>query len=286
MADIKNNIMNSEKVFINLPLYEKVELEVDSTENKISTGKILSQAFLSNGETIDIYCPMCKRESVFDRGRLMSGAGTGLGRTYKDPYLELVESLQKTPKVIYLYCKRDSNHTLSFIYKIEDSNFIKVGQYPAIADLQLPIKDSTKKYLRQIDKLTEFNRAIGLISHGIGIGSFVYLRRIFEKIISIKVEEKVQNEGIEEDKIPLKIEDKIFFLRGIIPDFIIGNRKIYSILSVGIHELSEEECKNYFQIIKQGIEIICEEILQHEERIQNIKKFETELNEVHKKIKK
>ncbi len=37
---------------------------------------------------------------------------------------------------------------------------------------------------------------------------------------------------------------------------------MYSILSKGIHELSEEECLQYFKLMKIGIELILDEQLE------------------------
>src|SRR5205823_229147 len=58
----------------------------------------------------------------------------------------------------------------------------KVGQFVSIADLHI---GQIKKYNTVLSKeqLKEFTRAIGLAANGIGIGSFVYLRRIFENLI-------------------------------------------------------------------------------------------------------
>ena len=57
----------------------------------------------------------------------------------------------------------------------------KIGQYPSVADLSFPeLKDYRKVMSKDDDK--ELKRAIGLHASGIGIGSFVYLRRIFERI--------------------------------------------------------------------------------------------------------
>ena len=44
--------------------------------------------------------------------------------------------------------------------------------------------------------------------------------------------------------------EKIKMLEGYLPDILVKNATIYGILSKGIHELSEEECREYFPVVK------------------------------------
>lgn len=59
---------------------------------------------------------------------------------------------------------------------------MKVGQFPPLADLT---REDTKKYRKILSKddYSDLNRAIGLNSHGVGAGSLIYLRRVFENLI-------------------------------------------------------------------------------------------------------
>ena len=58
----------------------------------------------------------------------------------------------------------------------------KIGQYPSLADMQRDLSPRAAKALGK-KGATEFKRGVGLAAHGIGIGSFVYLRRIFEDLV-------------------------------------------------------------------------------------------------------
>jgi hypothetical protein len=58
----------------------------------------------------------------------------------------------------------------------------KMGQYPSLADLVTAEIRKYRKFLGA-DAHREFSRAIGLAAHGVGIGSFIYLRRILENLI-------------------------------------------------------------------------------------------------------
>ncbi|GFD75677.1 hypothetical protein KUL113_50970 [Tenacibaculum sp. KUL113] len=56
-----------------------------------------------------------------------------------------------------------------------------------------------------------------------------------------------------------RMNEKIEMLSAELPEFIVENKSMYSILSKGIHELSENECLKAFPIVKVGIEIILDE---------------------------
>ena len=71
------------------------------------------------------------------------------------------------------------------------------------------------------------------------------------------------------------MNNKIQLLSGYLPDFLVENYSIYGILSKGIHELSEEDCKSYFSILRESIEMILDEKednRQKEMKKNNIKK--------------
>lgn len=60
---------------------------------------------------------------------------------------------------------------------------IKIGQYPSVADMEFPKLKEYDKVLTEEDR-REMGTAIGLYASGVGVGSYVYLRRILERILS------------------------------------------------------------------------------------------------------
>ena len=60
----------------------------------------------------------------------------------------------------------------------------------------------------------------------------------------------------------------------------VDNANIYAILSKGIHELSEEECLEYYATIKMGIELILDEEIQRLERESKIKQITDEIGRI------
>ena len=47
--------------------------------------------------------------------------------------------------------------------------------------------------------------------------------------------------------------ERIKMLQGYLPEMLTKNTTIYGILSKGIHELSEDECRKYFPVVKKCI---------------------------------
>ena len=74
-------------------------------------------------------------------------------------------------------------------------------------------------------------------------------------------------------------------LRYHLPTLLVENRRIYSILSIGIHQLGEEECKKYFQVILQGIEIILDEKLEEQRKKEKIARVKEAVSIISKELK-
>ena len=142
----------------------------------------------------------------------------------------------------------------------------KIGQIPSLADLALP---DLRKYRPVLgdDRHKELTRAIGLTTHGVGIGAFVYLRRVFESLIEeAHVTAKSEPNWDEAAYSRGRMDEKIAMLKELLPAFLVQNRGLYGILSVGVHTLSEEECLAAFPAVKLAIELILDELLEEHER--------------------
>ena len=172
---------------------------------------------------------------------------------------------------INFYFTRVESHKMQQSIILTQNELFKIGQYPSIADISQP---ELKKYRNVLskEKYLEFSRGIGLITHGIGVGSFVYLRRIFEDLIE-EAHIKLMNSENWDETIysTLRMADKIGLLSSELPEFLVENKSIYSILSKGIHELTENECLEYFPSVKLGIELILDEKLEKRKKEIKIK---------------
>lgn len=302
---IKKENEISEKEFItNTPLYRAIEF---------SEKGIIELEFFEG--SIDAFCPLCKQESVFQRLYKKPKAyiqSRVLGATWRDDYsiqdlltgtvirLEINvryrlfgedESIMladylKSHRVIPMnfICSRDNCYPLYYIFSISGKTATKIGQFPSLADLHT---GGEKKYRKILGaKHKEFIRAIRLSANGIGIGSFVYLRRVFEELIErAHIEAKKANDWDEEKYTKSRMDDKIQLLKKYLPSFLVENRKIYKILSKGIHALSEEECLKYYSLIKAGIELMLDEIIEKQDKEEKIAMVQPGIDEIHKELK-
>jgi hypothetical protein len=168
---------------------------------------------------------------------------------------------------ITLTCKRTGTQDLVvFVYVgVEEQLCAKVGQLPSLADTQFG--ELGKKYDKLMDRkdLKEFKKAIGLAAHGTGIGSFVYLRRIFENLIEEAYQNNKSALSINEDEFRKKrMADKVASLAEYLPSQLVQMKGLYSILSKGVHELDEHECLAYFDGAKLAIELILDQKIEQD----------------------
>ena len=145
----------------------------------------------------------------------------------------------------------DESHHLDFVVIADQNRMIKIGQYPSVADLDFPELKEYKKVLSEED-MKEMKRAIGLNAQGIGVGSYVYLRRIVERLIYKAQDMAIADGTVKQENIEkLRVVDRIKELKGYLPDMFTSNPTIYGIVSKGIHELSEEECLKELEQLRE-----------------------------------
>lgn len=58
------------------------------------------------------------------------------------------------------------------------------------------------------------------------------------------------------------MDEKIELLQAYLPTFLVENKSMYSILSLGVHELDENTCLAHFDTLRVAIEIILDEHLE------------------------
>ena len=153
--------------------------------------------------------------------------------------------------VFQFVCSMNEEHHIDYVVLTTDNSMMKIGQYPSIADMTFPELDAYKHVISKEDR-KELGTAIGLFANGVGAGSYVYLRRILERLIyqaKTTAGDAVNDEEFEK----ARVAERIKMLQGYVPEMLIQNTTIYGILSKGIHELSEEECREYFPVVKECI---------------------------------
>ena len=274
-----NIVSGKDNVFANFlqtaGLYESVKIDEDNIEDLIS--------FLDGQVRISAYCKECKAERVFTMVPYIHFEEDDKGECYSQKLSEEVLRIQKqyilenstspgeligrentiwrwkswqieevSRILVFKYvCSMNDEHHLDYIVLTTDNSMMKIGQYPSVADMTFPELDAYKHVISKEDR-KELGTAIGLFASGVGAGSYVYLRRILERLVYQAKEtaaDAIDNELFER----ARVAEKIKMLEGYLPDILVKNATIYGILSKGIHELSEEECRKYFPVVKECI---------------------------------
>jgi hypothetical protein len=253
--------MTAQEFIFDSPLYTKIAISEDDQ---------LLLDLSSYGLRIDGYNPYIGVDSTF---LLVAGLDS--------QYL-----YQEDLRVIRFECQRYKDYLYVYIHYNLNEGFIeKVGQYPSVATIHIA---QIKKYSKVLDKpyLKDLARAIGLAANGIGTGSYVYLRRIFEHLI-----DEISRSAIESGEIDAnlfnscKMDKKMKMLENHLPDVMIDNKLLYGVLSKGIHELSEEDCLKYFTVVRQIIELILDEWEYERQKVQKKKDARTKLSVIASEIK-
>ncbi len=249
---------------LNIPLYDAVEFD----EENLTEGEEL---YYFN-ESLDAYCPDCKEHSIFRRENRHQYVRNGTFWSNKGRF------------EIELICSRNDNHKLFFLFQIYDKCIQKIGQLPSVADLNLYDVGKYSKVL-SASYFKELKTAIGLAAHGVGVGSFVYLRRIFEFLIEEVHQNCKSSKGWNEDAyLGSKTREKIKILKSNLPPFLVENKSIHSILSKGIHDLSEEECLDAFPVVNLGIQIILDSKIEEFNKAKKIEEAKKAISILNSKI--
>jgi hypothetical protein len=243
------------------PLYKEYELNYDELRKFL---------FLTIQYPLDLYCNECNKMSIFH----CKSKNDDIWNMIKEQYF-----------ILKFKCSRDYITEIMYWFKIITEPFenepyilIKSGQYPSLSDLENHNINKYSKILK--DDLSIFKKGIGLSSHGVGAGAFIYLRMIFENLISSTAKE---------NKIEIspgtKIKNIIDRLKEFLPGFMYENKVIYSLLSNGLHELNEKYCIDNFNLLKETILLILDQklkLIEEKERINNLNK---ELNKLNSEVK-
>ena len=299
-------IPTPEQFFLEKGLYEHINLG----DPDYDTAQQIYELEFFNG-AIRTYCPDCMQESTFRTDLIKDETINTLTKLnvldYKNGVGQILKL--KTPKEVdhYLfgddyknyafanktftlefYCTHNHKHRIFYIFNITNKIIQKIGQFPSIADsMEGEIKEYKKILEKELDKekSQEFSKAIGLFSHGVGIGSFVYLRRIFEAFIYKAKDQALEESTITEDEFHNKrMAERISLLSNYLPEIIVEHKELYGVVSKGIHELSEDECKKYFATIKAGIELILDEKIAKRKAEEKRLKFQQEISQAQQEI--
>lgn len=190
----------------------------------------------------DAYCVSCKRETTF---RVSSKEIPGRGA---NPRYPVQEAAPAPLFAVHATCQRDFT-VYSYIVQVTGEKVRKIGQWPSMADLAFGELKTIDKSLDAVDR-HELGKALGLFAHDSAIGAFAYLRRVFERMID-RAHERQETAGHPISGFAdMRMDAKVGALKDELPDMVVRNSGVFSILSLGLHELTEEQCNKHFPVIK------------------------------------
>ena len=236
------------ELFLRKPLYAKIS----GDEDYISAVK---EVLAGNADVnYDNYCVICDQVTPWTLKKLItanSGGGAGLGRLYVQAYVPTIRAVNTV-------CLR-RQHFHTYILHVADSTVQKVGQKPSMADIALGELKAVPGIEKQDRK--ELGRAIGLFAHDTPLGAFVYLRRVFERMIARAHERHKDNHGsFLQNWQELRMGERIQALADELPKVVQSNYAVWGLLSKGIHELADEDAEVLFPLLKAVIlEMLGEE---------------------------
>jgi len=250
---VKQLIERQKAVLAALPPFERIWLTFGLYEPLPLNGSAeYVRRLWSNEHQFDAHCVECGRSSTF--------------RSEYYP-IQLANSALLSDRSIarVFQCQRDTDHEYQYEFRIHSGKLIKIGQFPSLADIGSAEIQRFKPVLKG-GLYGDLNRASGLFTHGVGAGALVYLRRIFERIIADERDaaraDGIALEGFE----TLRLTEKIDALKERLPKSIHAHKRAYSLLSAGIHDLSEDQCRALFPVLKAVIVLILDEHLRAKEQ--------------------
>jgi len=285
---------------LNSGLYDTIDVTEENIEELCS---------LIAGEVrISSFCPQCKAERVFtmspityreDIGtkkflanelrqiqHLHRSCGTEQGDKPSEWGWNYWQTQKATRIMMFSFvCAMDEEHRLDYVVRTENNTLQKIGQFPSVADLTFPELNQYKKVLSK-ENMKDLHKAIGLFASGIGAGSYVYLRRVIERMIDTAKSEAITSGKLTtKDFEGVRFSEQIILLKDALPEILVNNPTVYGIVSKGIHELSEEECISYFPILKECIFSIAEEWEAIRARKQRQKEMNSALSRIANQVK-
>jgi hypothetical protein len=260
-----------------MSIQEFLEIQPLYTKTDVVIPTFVSSLF---PEVLLLSCGVCNDTRPF-RSSFSRGGGAGL------PPEQVKHACIYHCHFACTGCQEQSFSCWVRISLIPEKWMQKVGQYPSVADLHSAQIRRYRNVLSPED-YRELNRAVGLAAHGVGIGAFVYLRRIFERLIE-EAHQIAQHDSAWDEDLFLRshhrMSEKIALLASHLPGFLVENKSLYGILSKGLHDLSEDECLQFFSVTQLGIELILEERIAMKEKNERIERVTKDIALLTQKIK-
>ena len=265
--------MTAQDFIFKAPTYKRID-----GEEYIELYKELSKDTLS----VNGYNPLKGVETTYH----LISATIDLSRSVYDRSSFL--PVDQNVRVLSFRCGRFGDILTLVVYSDRENKYlIKIGTFPSLRDFH---KDDIKKYRSILtdQQQTELITAIVIANNGVGIGSYVYLRRVFESIVFDEAKRAISDGVITEEEFNKKrMDEKIIAIKDYLPAFLYDHHsELYGVLSLGIHQLEEDVCLDFFPVLYDCIMLILDDRLAQKEKEMTTKKAAASLSIITSSIKK
>lgn len=184
----------------------------------------------------------------------------------------------------YISCNNNPTHiySLNLLISVQKDKFIvtKVGQYPTMLSVKGFDFDKYKKQLKRYNAYEDYKNADLSMANNFHAGAYTYLRRVYEKQLNYYVEK--DKPVLTDDRTETKIKS---VKNNFDPRIHEHLKNLYSILSIGIHELDEEESKDYYEYLKAMIDMQLQYEKAKDEEDKQTKKLSTKISNIVNSLK-
>lgn len=227
---------------------------------------------------LELYCEKCNKSRPYKNTvyRNSGGGATGSSGTMAN----LPSNPSSGIRYYTFYCTScNSNYDYWVYFDVAKARIRKLGQNPP---WETSIDQDIKHFLKE--NIEFYKKGLICESQGYGIASFAYYRRVLENVINeilnliISIETINQQEDIAEGIRNVlnkrNTEDKLLVVKEITPSFLSPGgtnpfKILYSILSEGIHNDSEEQCIEYAENIRTCLTFIIKTLSNTKKEIES-----------------
>lgn len=232
------------------------------------------KSFLSGGyQTATLFCPTCGKERIFTAIRYTDGLNYALVHSQNGDSVQADHVIHR----VKFACGCGKSWIEIILEPMSNSRLVKIGQYPDAVYFDEGV-NSEAIAMASEEENTYYINAAKACYNGLYIAAFSYLRRVLESLV-IKAENQA---NITTPKVKMKERIAELVEKGALNGLLIepGFNTLYNVLSKGVHELSEDECREQYPILRDAIDTIFEDELRTQQLQQRKLKISKDLNAI------
>lgn len=180
--------------------------------------------------------------------------------------------------------EQDHYYTMDLLYRIQNGSIEirKIGQKPLNTDLKESRSNEYKKILDIYDSFEDYRHYEQCASRNLLAGACTYLRRVLEKMVNNKLE--ALGVGKCTDVFDAKFEEKLKMVKDQFDEDVRDSIKnSWRLLSKGIHELNNDEIKDFYKLVVEVVNIQLQSEKEKKEREEKRTQLRNEINAISSK---